>query len=232
MTRHDPGDAERSPDPHQPARARPSSEGGVARPAVVHIVDDDAAVRRALSLILRLHGHPVREHDSAEAFLADANAAHAGCVILDLRMPGLSGTALQAELQRRGIDVPIVFLTAHGDVPTVATAMKGGAVDFLEKPVRKDELLGAVDGALPRAVAASELRAVRAEARQRLALLTPRERQVCELVAAGQRSARIAALLGISLQTAKVHRQRVMGKLGAASLADLVRAWEAATAPD
>jgi FixJ family two-component response regulator len=204
---------------------------GTPRPPVVHIVDDDAAVRRALSLLLRLHGQPVREHDSAQSFLADSQAAHAGCVVLDLRMPGMSGVALQAELHQRGIDVPIVFLTAHGDVPTVAAAMKEGATDFLEKPVRKEELLRAVEAALQRASARSKLHAVSAEARRRLHLLTPRERQVCELAANGGRNAAIAARLGISLQTAKVHRQRGMAKLGARTVPDLVRVWRAATTP-
>jgi FixJ family two-component response regulator len=147
-------------------------------------------------------------------------------------MPGMSGLALQAALQERGIDVEIVFLTAHGDVPTVATAMKRGAGDFLEKPARKDELLRAVDGALQRSAAHREERAVRADARRRLALLTPREREVCALVASGVRGPRIAERLGICNQTVKVHRHRALTKLGAMTLADLVRVWRAATAAD
>jgi two-component system response regulator FixJ len=213
------------------AQAMPAREAVPAAMAV-HIVDDDPAVRRALSLILRLHGRPVREHDSAKSFLADPTAAQAGCVVLDLRMPGMSGTALQAELQQRGIDVEIVFLTAFGDVPTVATAMKRGAADFLEKPVRKDELLRAVEGALQRSATRRTERAIRAEARRRLALLTPREREVCGLVASGLRSPQIAERLGVCIQTAKVHRHRGMAKLGAVTVPDLVRAWRAATEAD
>jgi FixJ family two-component response regulator len=223
------GHAERRRGPRHQVREQTTPVRDAAPPAVtVHIVDDDAAVRRALSLILRLHGQPVREHDSAQSFLADPRAAQAGCVVLDLRMPGMSGTALQAELQHRGIDVEIVFLTAYGDVPTVATAMKRGAADFLEKPVRKEELLRAVEGALQRSATRREERAVRAEARRRLALLTPREREVCGLVASGLRSPQVAERLGVCIQTAKVHRHRGMAKLGAVTLPDLVRAWRAA----
>jgi FixJ family two-component response regulator len=216
-----------------PARAQtPPTRRGASAAVTVHIVDDDPAVRRALSLILRLHGQPVREHASAQSFLADPTAAHAGCVVLDLSMPGMSGLALQAALQERGIDVEIVFLTAHGDVPTVAAAMKRGAGDFLEKPARKDELLRAVDGALQRSAEHREERAVRADARRRLALLTPREREVCALVASGVRGPRIAEQLGICNQTVKVHRHRALTKLGAMTVADVVRVWRAATAAD
>jgi FixJ family two-component response regulator len=153
-------------------------------------------------------------------------------MVLDLRMPGMSGTALQAELQQRGMDMEIVFLTAHGDVPTVAAAMKRGAADFLEKPVRKDELLRAVDGAVQRTAALREHRAICADARRRIALLTPREREVCALVASGMRNPQVAERLGVCIQTAKVHRHRGMAKLGAVTLPDLLRVWRAATAPD
>jgi FixJ family two-component response regulator len=192
---------------------------------VIHLVDDEPAVRVALGRLLRLRGHATREHDSAEAFLADVQAADAVCIIADLRMPGFSGLELQAELQRRGIEVPLIFLTGHGDVASSVTAMKGGAVDFLQKPVRDEELFRAVDEALSRAESAGGRRSARAAALDRLATLTAREREVLALVVAGRRNRQIGAVLGISEQTAKVHRMRGMAKLQLETVPDLVRLW-------
>ena len=177
---------------------------------VIHLVDDDPWVRVALRRILRLRGHAVWEHESAEAFLNDRNAPGAACVLLDLRMPGLSGLQLQEELDRRGIDVPIIFLTAHGDVTTGVTAMKRGAIDFLQKPVRVEELMQAIDRALAKAMTIGEARVARARAAERLAVLTAREREVLQRVMSGRRNRRIADEMGITEQTVKVHRMRAM----------------------
>lgn len=193
--------------------------------ATVHLVDDDPAVRAALSRLLRLHGHEVCAHASAEAALEDPTVPQAGCLVLDLRMPGLTGLELQAALAKRGVTVPIVFLTAHGDVPSGVLAMKEGAVDFLEKPVHDDALLKAIGRALERAASSGEVQAVRESARARLGLLTPREREVLELVVVGRRNKGIAGVLGISEQTVKVHRMRAMTKLGLETVPALIRLW-------
>jgi FixJ family two-component response regulator len=192
---------------------------------VIHVVDDDPAVRSALRRLLRLHGHDVQEHESAQALLDDPTAPKAGCIVLDLRMPGMSGLALQAVLAERGITVPIIFLTAHGDVPTSVIAMKGGAVDFLEKPVRDEALLRAIALALESAATSGEIRAARTAASDVLAQLTPREREVLAEVVAGRRNKGIAHVLGISEQTVKVHRMRAMKKLGLETVPALIRLW-------
>lgn len=191
----------------------------------VHLVDDDAAVRAGLGRLLRLHGHEVREHDSAEGALADPQVSSAGCLIVDLRMPGMSGLGLQAALTSRGIAVPCIFLTAHGDVRSSVVAMKGGAIDFLEKPVREDTLLTAVNQALSQAASSGEIRAAKEATRDLLARLTPREREVLDLVVAGRRNKGIAGILGISVQTVKVHRMRAMAKLGVETVPALMRIW-------
>jgi RNA polymerase sigma factor (sigma-70 family) len=198
---------------------------------VIHIVDDDPWVRVAIRRILRLRGHAVWEHESAESFLTDRNASEAACVLLDLRMPGLSGLQLQAELERRGIDVPLIFLTAHGDVTSGVTAMKHGAIDFLQKPVREEDLLQAIDRALAKSVAQGDLRVARDEAKERLDQLTAREREVLELVVSGRRNRQIADEMGITEQTVKVHRMRAMAKLELSTVPDLMRLWETSGEP-
>jgi FixJ family two-component response regulator len=192
----------------------------------IHLVDDDDAVRTGLSRLLLLRGHAVCEHDSAERFLEDPAVRDAGCAVVDLRMPGLSGLELQAALRARGIAVPLIFLTGHGDVASSVTAMKAGAVDFLQKPVDPEELFRAVDGALALRAARDGERAARAEAAERLAQLSPREREVLGLVVGGLRNRQVAERLGISEQTAKVHRMHGMQKLRLETVPDLVRLWQ------
>jgi FixJ family two-component response regulator len=194
-----------------------------AIPTVVYIVDDDPEVRRALSRLLRAAGHSTRAFGSASEFLVSGEARlSAGCIILDLAMPGLSGLELQECLSASGCHRPIIFLTGNGDISKSVRAMKAGAVNFLTKPVDDQELLGAVDEALR--VDADERAAwsTRLSVSERLNTLTPRERQVFDQVVAGRLNKQIAAELGIVEKTIKVHRARVMRKMHAASLVDLV----------
>jgi two-component system response regulator FixJ len=191
---------------------------------LVHLVDDDAAVRAAIGGLLAMTGHEVREYPSGRHLL-DGDALRDGCILLDLRMPELSGLEVQAELARRGIDLPIVFLTAHGDVLTGVAAMKHGAVDFLTKPVREAALLEALGQGFARLEAGAARRQSVREAQRRLTSLTPREREVIALVMEGLRNRAIATRLGITLQTAKVHRMRAMTKLGAGDMLQLARIW-------
>ena len=197
---------------------------------VVHLVDDDAAVRSSIGGLLRLGGLIVREYSSGPALLQRAAALEDGCILLDLRMPELSGLEVQAELVRLGIDLPVVFLTAHGDVPTGVSAMKRGASDFLQKPVRESVLREALQHGFERLDARAARRAAARHARQLLATMTPREREVIGLVASGLRNRDIATRLDISLQTVKVHRMRAMAKLQAETMLELSRVWADANA--
>jgi len=197
---------------------------------VVHLVDDDAAVRSSIGGLLRLGGFIVREYPSGRALLDRVAALEDGCILLDLRMPELSGLEVQAELARLGIDLPVIFLTAHGDVPTGVSAMKRGASDFLQKPVRESVLREALQQGFERLDAMSERRAAARHARQLLATMTPREREVIGLVASGLRNRDIATRLDISLQTVKVHRMRAMAKLQAETMLELSRVWADANA--
>ena len=191
---------------------------------VVHVVDDDDSVRRAVGRLCRTAGWTVHTHGSAADFLdAPHDDDAASCVILDLQMPGLDGMALQDELRRRGLVVPVVFLTGHGDIPTSVQAMKGGAADFLTKPVVPDALLDAVAQALERDAASRRDGAELRDFRAALAGLTAREREVMDLVVEGLANKQVAARLGIALDTVKIHRGRVMAKTGAGSLAELAR---------
>lgn len=189
----------------------------------VFVVDDEAELRRALERLLRAEGFDVAGFGSAAEFLAAVSADAIGCVVLDVAMPGLGGLELQ---QRLGGDarLPIVFLTGHGDIPMSVQAVKAGAVDFLTKPVKSAELLRAVDAALDLARARHRAAGLTAGLRARFEQLTAREREVLAHVIAGKLNKVIAADLGTSEQTIKVHRGRVMDKLGVASVADLVRA--------
>lgn len=193
-----------------------------ARP-VVHVVDDDPAVRDSLRWLIEGEGLLVQAHASAEDFLGALVPEQPGCALVDLRMPGMSGLELQQALARRGVGLPLVFISAHGEVPLAVTAMRRGAVDFVEKPFDNGALLDTVR----RALDADVLRRVgdeeRAAMRARLATLSPREREVLEAVVAGRANKRIAAALGISIKTVEVHRARVMDKMGASSIAELVR---------
>jgi FixJ family two-component response regulator len=192
----------------------------------IFLVDDDFAVREALSGLLRAMGFVVSTFASAHEFLAASRRDAPGCLVLDLRMPGLSGIDLQQELVRAGTSVPIVFITAYGDVRTSVQAMKFGAVDFLSKPFTDQELLEAVRRALARDLAERQQRAALAALRERLKTLTARESEVMRLVVAGLLNKQIAAELGLSEITVKIHRARVMQKMGARSLPDLVRMTE------
>jgi FixJ family two-component response regulator len=191
------------------------------------LVDDDASVRRALTRLIRSAGHQVQAFASAREFLGTApGAEEASCLVLDVRMPGLTGMDLQQELQNKNLNLPIVFVTGHGDIPMSVRAMKAGAVDFLSKPVKDTDLLRAIEQALGRA---SRDRAARKEVedvQRRADTLTLREREVMPLVARGMPNKLIAFKLGTVEQTIKVHRARIMQKMQAQSLPDLVRSAE------
>lgn len=190
---------------------------------IIHVVDDDPSVRRALGRLLSAHGHACEVWETAEAFLARPPSPAPGCAIVDLRLPGASGLDLQARLAGREDGLPVIFLTGRGDVGTSVRAMKGGAVDFLTKPVEPAALLEAVDAALARCRAARLAREAETGLEARLARLTPREREVLDGVVEGRLNKQIAADLGIAEKTIKVHRARVMQKLEARSLAELLR---------
>jgi len=189
----------------------------------IYLVDDDAAVCHALTLFLQASGYRVTTFPCAEAFLKDATNMEDGVMLLDQRMTGMSGLELQAELSRRGIDMPIIFITGHGDVQMSVKAIKAGALDFLEKPFSNQDLLKAVSEAFSRADEISAQRRQIAALRNSYARLTAREREVMEHVIAGQSNRHMAVLLGVSDRTIEVHRSRVMKKMGADSLPDLVR---------
>jgi FixJ family two-component response regulator len=194
-----------------------------AIPTVVYVVDDDPEVRRALARLLRAGGYATRSFGSASEFLARAEARMSpGCIILDLAMPGLNGFELQECLSASGCHQPIIFLTGNGDISKSVRAMKAGAVNFLTKPVDDRELLAAVAEALQ--VDAAERAAVstRTSVSERLSTLTPRERQVFDQVLAGRLNKQIAAELGIVEKTIKVHRARMMRKMQAGSIVELV----------
>jgi FixJ family two-component response regulator len=188
----------------------------------VYIVDDDAGVLKALSRLLGTHGYDVRAFTSAREFLARHDPDIAGCAILDVAMPDLDGLQLQQAMTQGGIDRPIIFVTGRGDIPTTVRAMKAGAVDFLTKPVKHQDLLGAIAGARQREELArrerQELQAIQA----RLASLTPREREVLTYVIAGRLNKQIAFELGTVEKTIKVHRGRMMEKMDVRSVAELV----------
>jgi len=191
---------------------------------VIRIVDDDHSFRVAVGRVLRMAGYDVREYGSAGDFLMGDATEDPGCVLLDLRMPGPSGLDLQASLARHERSLPIVFLTAHGDVPLSVRAMKAGAADFLVKPVKREALLAAVRAALAKD---EERRATREEVRDlraRYEALSPREKEVLQHVVAGRLNKQIASAIGASERTVKAHRARVMEKMQAGSVADLVRA--------
>jgi FixJ family two-component response regulator len=190
---------------------------------IICVVDDDAGIQEALSSLLRSVGLEVETFASAREFLDFARTRTPACLVLDVRLPGLSGLDLQRELADRHIQTPIVFMTGYGDVPMSVQAMKAGAVEFLTKPFRDQELLDAVQNAVKRDRAARQLRAESADLRSRFESLTPRERQVMHLVVAGLLNKQVAGELGTSEVTVKLQRARVMDKMGAASLPDLVR---------
>lgn len=189
----------------------------------VYVVDDEAAVRKSLWRLLRSAKIEAATFASAEEFLAALDAEPAGCAVLDVAMPGLDGLALQQRLAARGVELPIVFLTGRGDIPMSVRAMKAGALDFLTKPVDGDALLAAVRRALEKGRELGKAREEGSAIRVRAASLTPRELEVLQGVVAGRLNKQIASDLGISEKTVKVHRGRVMEKMGAGSVAELVR---------
>ncbi len=189
----------------------------------VFIVDDDAGVRDSLAMLLELKGFRTRKFPAAEAFLDEYRPELPGCVVLDLRMPGMSGLDLQAELGRRGLRVPVIVVTAHGDVATTRTALKDGAVDFIEKPIDDEALLAAVAAALERDARDRAEASVASDISDRMARLTGREHDVLTRVADGKHNREIAAELGISPRTVEVYKSRLMEKLQVRRVPELVR---------
>jgi len=194
--------------------------------ATVFLVDDDDGLRRALVFLLRTAGHAVKDFASAGNFLASGQASGAGpaCLVTDIRMPGMDGMALQAAVTAKHPALPVILITGHGDVPLAVRAMRAGAFDFLEKPFSDEALLSSIARALNAAAARSSGEIATDAARAALAKLTPREREVADLLAAGETSKSAGRKLGISDRTVEVHRARVMEKMDARSMADLVRA--------
>jgi FixJ family two-component response regulator len=189
--------------------------------ALIHVVDDDEPLRVALLDLLDAAGFEARGCGSTGEFLLHPVPDRQGCVLLDMRLPGPSGLELQAALQRQGVALPVIFLTGHADVATSVRAMKAGAVDFLEKPVARDTLLDALERALARDAAQRSARDEVLRKRMRLAVLTPREREVFDRVVAGRLNKQIADELGIGLRTVKAYRAQLMEKLGVDSAAEL-----------
>ena len=189
----------------------------------VFAVDDDPIVLRAIERMLRSHSVAVEGFTSPEAFLARPSHDGVACLLLDLKMPRMSGLDVQAAMIAKGISMPIIFLSAQSDVPSTVRAMRGGAIDFLEKPVDEDQLLAALERARLQSIAMRRQQQLQRDTEQRLARLTKREREVCDLVAAGLLNKQIAVELGMSEKTVKVHRGRVTRKLDVDSVAALVR---------
>jgi len=215
--------------PVEPARGAGSDQGeiDVDHPRqTVHIVDDDEALRTAIGRVLQLSGHDVRTYGSAGEFLLDRPDHMRGCLLLDIRMPGPTGLDLQDALARRGVVLPIVFLTGNGDLPMCVQAMRGGAVDFLAKPVRREVLIAAVQRAMQRGRQLDTERERQKSLQSRYATLTQREREVMAGVVRGKLNKVIAAELGSAERTIKAHRARLMEKMHCDSLAQLVHVSE------
>jgi RNA polymerase sigma factor (sigma-70 family) len=191
--------------------------------ATVFVIDDDASVRDSISLILSLKGMRTQIFSSAEDFLETYRPEWRGCILTDLQMSGMSGLDLQQALHERGISLPVVVLTAHGDVPTTRVAMKGGAFDFLEKPVNDEVLLEVLQNAIREDIHRHDAESAEIALRSRLARLTPREREVLDLLVEGLSQREIAARLNISPRTVEVYKARMMEKLQCRSLAELIR---------
>ena len=196
---------------------------GASAQATIFVVEDDSSVRDALSGLFRSVGLNVEAHASAAEFLAKARRDGPGCLVVDVRLPGLSGLDFQARLRELGILLPVIVMTGHGDIPMSVQAMKAGAVDFLTKPFRDQDMLDAVATALERDTELRRQVAAREALRSDFASLTHRERQVLQHVTTGLMNKQVAGLMGLSEITVKVHRGSVMRKMKARSLADLVR---------
>lgn len=200
--------------------------GGVMRRTeradTVYVVDDDALLRKALTLFLQAEGFDVETYASATAFLDACQPDWRGCVILDIGMPGMDGLALQQTLSGRGVRLPIIFLTGQGDIPKTVQAMKGGAVDFLEKPASDAQILGRVHAALAHEATYRKAAQRRLKVKNRFERLTPRERKVMSLLVSGMTNKEAGKKLGISFRTVEVHRSRIMEKMAAASILELI----------
>jgi FixJ family two-component response regulator len=191
--------------------------------AVVHVVDDDAGLLLALDSLFRSVGYTTRLFGSAAEFMASGSAEASGCLVLDVRLPGVSGLDFQGQLAEAGVAMPVILMTGHGDIPMTVRGMKAGAVDFLPKPFRDQDMLDAVAAALAKDRAQRAERQGSADLRARLGGLSPRERQVMALVVTGLMNKQVAHRLEISEITVKIHRGNAMRKMGARSLADLVK---------
>jgi FixJ family two-component response regulator len=194
---------------------------------VVFVIDDDASLREALSSLLRSIGLQVKTYAAAAEFLQSKLPEAPSCLVLDVRLPGLSGLDFQAELAKANVRIPIIFMTGHGDIPMTVRAMKAGAVEFLTKPFREQDMLDAVQVGLERDRGRREVENAASAIKASFEALSPREQEIMALVTAGLMNKQIAGELGISEITVKVHRGSVMRKMGAKSLADLVRMAEA-----
>lgn len=189
----------------------------------VFIVEDDPSVRDALGLLLGLRGYAVAIFGDAESFLAARKADWRGCALIDIRMPGMDGLALQRRLRETGSDMPVIIMTGHGDVDSARDAFRSQAVDFLEKPIDQAKLFAAIEEAFTRQVSSHESESRQNDFSRLVATLTPREKEVMELVVGGRHNREIAELLGISARTVEVHKARMMAKLQVAGVPDLVR---------
>ncbi|MBU2954345.1 response regulator FixJ [Marinobacter sp. F3R08] len=189
----------------------------------VFVVEDDEAVRDSLELLLKSDGKPVKTFESATAFLKEYSDKMAGCIVLDIRMPGMDGMELQKKLNEKHSILPIIFVTGHGDVPMAVDAMKEGAVDFIQKPYREEALLEKIEAALKQDLDQRKSLDEKQEIIRRIKSLTPREHEIMDRMIAGQANKVIAIELEISQRTVEIHRSRVMHKMGTHSLAHLVR---------
>jgi len=192
---------------------------------MIHVVDDDEAMRDSLAWLLDGERYAVHTYASGEDFLAriEAGAGRPACVILDIRMPGISGVEVHEQLSRRGADTPVIFVTGHGDVPMAVDAIKRGAFDFIEKPFSETKLMAIIERALEEDARRAGACSAQSGIAQRLAKLSPREKEVLDLVIAGKMNKTIADAMNISIKTVEAHRAKVMDKMGARSLAELVQ---------
>jgi len=189
----------------------------------VYIVDDDNGVRSSIRVLMKSVGLPAITFASAQEFLAGYHPNHPGCLVLDIRMPGMSGLELQETLNDKGAVIPVIFITGHGDVPMAVEAMRHGAFDFLQKPFRDQDLIDRIQQALARDHETRESLREHGRTRARIASLTPREKEVLDLLTAGKANKMMAQDLGLSQRTVEIHRAHVMEKMGAKSVAQLVR---------
>ncbi len=194
-----------------------------AEPRLVHLVDDDAAIRRSVGFMLKTSGYDARTYETGAELLKCAGDLDSGCILLDIRMPGMDGLEVQKALQERGVRLPVIIMTGHGDVTLAVKAMKAGAADFIEKPFAKETLLGSLDEGFRRLSQAEVTGDRRKDAEVRLQALTPRERDVLDGLAQGLPNKTIAYDLGISPRTVEIHRANLMSKLAVRSLSEALR---------